>query len=158
MKRPGEVMSAAQRNAQLNNDDFIMSSVFLNNYNEIHGTNTYLQSVGSVERQKLESMLDRLRSVLLKMKYDYMLKKRTIEEYKTRITILQTLIMSISSILILVILFYQNKLGVQLLSTIIAVVIIVFVLIVVLLTRANTYRTETDWNKFYWGPMKEGQA
>jgi hypothetical protein len=155
MSRPGQVLSVAQRDAQISKDDFLMSSVFLNNYNEIHGTNTYLQSVGAVERERLEGMLNRLRSVLLKMKYDFMLKKRTVEEYKTRIVILQTLIMSLSSILMLVILFYQDKLGIQLLSLIVSVVIAIFVILVVLLTRANTYRTETNWNKYYWGPMKD---
>lgn len=149
--RPGDVIDTRQ--AQLNND-FIMSSVFLNTYNEIHGTNTYLQSVGSVEKERLQGMLNRVRSVLLRMKHDYMMKQRSVEEYKVRIVILQALIMAISSILILVILFYQDKMGFQLLSTIIGVVIVLFVLIVVLLTRANTYRTETNWNKFYWGPMK----
>lgn len=156
MNRPG--VSIAQRNAQMNNDDFIMSSVFLNNYNEIHGTNTYLQSIGSVERERLHGLLNRLRSVLLKMKYDYMLKQRTVEEYKTRMTILQTLILAVSSILILVILFYQEKLGVQLLSSIVLVVIILFVLIVFLITRANTFRTESNWNKFYWGPIKNASS
>jgi hypothetical protein len=154
MSTPGQKLKNEERSAQINNDDFVLSTFFLNNYNEIHGTNTYLQSVGSVERERLHNMLNRLRSVLLKMKYDFMLKQRTIEEYKTRITVLQALILAISSILILVILFAQSKLGIQLLSTIVAIVIIIFVIIVVLTTRANTYRTETNWNKYYWGPMK----
>lgn len=158
MSRPGDAIAVADRQAQLNKDDFIMSSVFLNNYNEIHGTNTYLQKVGSVEQERLHQMLNRLRSVLLKMKYDFMLKQRTIEEYKTRMTILQALILSISSILVLVVLFYQDKLGVQLLTSIVIVVVVVFILIVFLLTRANTYRTETNWNKFYWGPMKSSDV
>lgn len=155
MSRPGETISPAQKQAQIHNDDYIMSSVFLNNYNEIHGTNTYLQTVGSVEKERLHGMLNRLRSVLLKMKYDFMLKQRTVEEYKVRLTILQLLIMTVSSILILVILFYQEKLGAQLLSLILIVVIVVFILIVYLVVRANTFRTETNWNKFYWGPMRD---
>jgi hypothetical protein len=158
MTRPGENITPAQRQAKINNDDFIMSSVFLNNYNEIHGTNTYLQSVGSVERERLHGLLNRLRSVLLKMKYDFMLKQRTVEEYKTRMTIVQTLILAVSSILILLILFYQDKLGVQLLSSIVLVVVIVFVLIVFFITKANTFRTESNWKKFYWGPIKVAPA
>ena len=154
MSKIGQTYTATDRKAQLAGDDFMMSSFFLNNYNEIHGTNTYLQSVGSVERDRLESMLNRLRSVLLKMKYEFMLKQRTVNEFKYRLTILQTLIMAISSILILIILFYQEKLGIQLLSTIMAVVVLVFVIIVVLVTRGNTYRTEVNWNKYYWGPMR----
>jgi hypothetical protein len=158
MERPGESLTPAQRKAKMNNDDFIMSSVFLNNYNEIHGTNTYLQSVGSVEKERLHGLLNRLRSVLLKMKYDFMLKQRTVEEYKARMTILQTLVLAVTSILILIVLFYQDKLGVQLLSGIVLVVVIVFALIVFFITRANTFRTESNWNKFYWGPMKSSPA
>lgn len=127
----------------------------LNDYNEIYATNKYLERTTSQEKKKLEDIVNDLRANLLKLKQDYFIKMRAIEEYKVRSSILQGTMVVVCVIFSLFILFLQMKLGKKLLFIIVSILVIVYILIVYLITRSNGYRIETNWNKYYWGPLKK---
>lgn len=127
----------------------------LNDYNEIYATNKYLERTTSLEKKKLEDIVNELRANLLKLKQDYFIKMRAIEEYKVRSSILQGTMVIVCIIFGLFILFLQMKLGKNLLFIIVSILFILYILIVYLITRSNGYRVETNWNKYYWGPLKK---
>ena len=134
---------------------YMMNTHYLNDYNEIYGTNKYLENTTTLEREKLETTLDRLRSSLLRVKQEYLMKQFSIEEYKVRNNIITAVIVTVCILLALVVLFHQDKLGLKLLSTIMGCVIVSFILVVVLIVKTNSYRVETNWDKQYWGPIEK---
>jgi cytochrome c oxidase subunit IV len=127
----------------------------LNQYNEIYSTNKYIEKTASAEKQKLEDTFNRLRSTLLRLKQEYLMKKFSVEEYSVRVNILHITLVLVCIMFILFILYIQNQLGAKLLQMILIPTIIVFVLLVILIVKSNSYRVETNWDKYYWGPIKK---
>ena len=127
----------------------------LNNYNEIYSTNKYLDKATSEEKNRLSNSLNQLRSSLLKMRQDYLIKKATVEEYKVRISILQWTIIAVCAMFLLFGLTLQQKLGRNLLTIIAVGVIVVYAGVVALVVKSNSYRFDTNWDMYYWGPVEK---
>ncbi len=141
-------------NALQNNvDKYVMTSYYLNTYNEVAGTNNYLYNKNAIEKERLEKRLNRLHSVLLKMKQEFMLKQRAIQDYNFGINVLQTFVITVSTILIILTLMYQERVSVRTTGVIVGSVIAVFIVIVVFIALGNNTRHQDNWNKYYFGPM-----
>lgn len=125
----------------------------LNNFNEIYSTNKYLDKATTEEKNKLSDSLNRLKSSLLKMRQEYLEKKYAVEEYSVRVSILQWTIIAMCILFILLGQVIQQTIGPKLLSIIAGAVILVYVLIVYVVIKQNSYRYDTNWDMFYWGPV-----
>lgn len=134
-------------------DNYTMTSYFLNTYNEVAGTNTYLYNKNAIEKERLEKRLNRLHSILLKMKQDFMLKQRAIADYQFGINVLQVVVVTVCFILILLTLMYQGRVSSKIVGIVVGLSMIVFIVIVVLLVRGNNTRHQDNWNKYYFAPM-----
>lgn len=146
-------MSNTTTSLQTNVDNYTMTSYFLNTYNEVAGTNNYLYNKNAIEKERLEKRLNRLQSVLLKMKQDFMLKQRDIANYVFGINVLQVLVVTICFILVLITLMYQGRVSSRVVSVVLGITMVVFITIVVFMVRGNNTRHQDNWNKFYFGPM-----
>ncbi len=125
----------------------------LNNFNEIYSTNKYLETATTNEKNRLSDALNRLRSSLLKMRQEYLSKKHTVEEYKVRVSILHWTVIAVSALFILFCLVLQQKVGPNLLMLISFTIILVYAFIVFLVIKTNSYRFDTNWDMYYWGPV-----
>jgi Flp pilus assembly protein TadB len=138
---------------QNNVDNYTMTSYFLNTYNEVAGTNSYLYNKNAIEKERLEKRLNRLQSVLLKMKQEFMLKQRATEDLQFGINVLQVVVITLCLILVLIVMVYQGHVGTSVAWTVVVAVFTIFIIIVFLLAKGNNTRHQDNWNKFYFGPM-----
>jgi Flp pilus assembly protein TadB len=127
----------------------------LNNFNEIYATNKYLEKSTDDEKERLVKSLDQLRSSLLRMHQEYLIKKRKVEEYKVRISILHWTMIAICAMFLLIAFVLMGKIGQNLMVLIVIIVIVVYALIVTLVIRSNSYRYDTNWKMYHWGPVEE---
>jgi hypothetical protein len=137
---------------------YMMNTHFLNDFNEIHNSNEYLNNKTLYETQRLEGINDKLRATILKMKQELLLKRYTTEDYRVKTSILYASIVVACFLLILVIFYSKDELGKRLLTILSAIIIALFLTFVYLTVRYNSYRVETDWNKYYWGPLEKKKA
>jgi hypothetical protein len=149
-----------ESNTQLGkySDAYMMNTHFLNDFNEIHNSNEYLNNKTLYETQRLEGINDKLRATILKMKQELLLKRYTTEDYRVKTSILYASIVVACFLLILVIFYSKDELGKRLLTILSAIIIALFITFVYLTVRYNSYRVETDWNKYYWGPLEKKKA
>ena len=125
----------------------------LNNFNEIYATNRYLDKATTEEKNRLSDSLNRLKSSLLKMRQEYLEKKHAVQEYGVRVSILQWTVITVCALFILFGQVIQQTLGPNLLSIIAGAVIFIYVVIVYIVVKQNSYRYDTNWDMFYWGPI-----
>ena len=125
----------------------------LNNFNEIYSTNRYLDKATTEEKNRLSESLNRLKSSLMKMRQEYLVKKYTIEEYTVRVHILQWTVIAVCALFILLGLVLNQTLGPKLLQIIAGGVIFVYAVIVYVIIKQNSYRFDNNWDMFYWGPI-----
>jgi Flp pilus assembly protein TadB len=125
----------------------------LNNFNEIYSTNRYLDKATTEEKNRLSESLNRLKSSLMKMRQEYLVKKYTIEEYTVRVRVLQWTVIAICALFILLGLVLNQTLGPKLLMIIASAVIFVYAVIVYVIIKQNSYRFDNNWDMFYWGPI-----
>ncbi len=149
--------STTQTYTNLSNDlqTYRNNTFSLNNFNEIYATNKYLEKSSDVEKEKLVNSLNLLRSSILKMQQEYLMKKRKVEEYKVRISILHWTLIAICALFLLIAMVLMGKVGQNLMVIIVISVIVVYALIVTLVIKSNSYRYDTNWNMYYWGPVEQ---
>lgn len=135
---------------------YMMNTHNMNDYNEIYNVNNYLDEKTTLEKQRLQHIYDRLNSHLLGIKQEYLLRRFDINHYKSKINILLSALFLVCILLILVILFTDDKIGHKLLLVVIVVTVVFFSFIVYLISSSNTYREKTNWDMYYWGPVKKG--
>lgn len=138
-----------------NVNTYMMNTHYLNDYNEIHGVNSYLDETTLLEKQRLQGMYDRLNSNLLGVKQEYLLKRFDIENYKSKINIILFAFILVCVLLICVILYTDDAIGQKLLFTIIGASIVFFTFVVYIISKANSYREKTNWDMYYWGPIEK---
>jgi hypothetical protein len=139
-------------------DTYMINTHFLNDFNEIHNSNEYLNNKTLYETQRLEGINDKLRATILKMKQELLLKRYTTEDYRVKTSILYASIVVACFLLILLIFYTKDELGKRLLTILSAIIIALFLTFVYLTVRYNSYRVETDWNKYYWGPLEKKKS
>lgn len=149
-----------ESNTQLGkySDTYMINTHFLNDFNEIHNSNEYLNNKTLFETQRLEGINDKLRATILKMKQELLLKRYTTEDYRVKTSVLYASIAVACFLLILVIFYSKDELGKRLLTILSTIIIALFITFVYLTVRYNSYRVETDWNKYYWGPLEKKKA
>lgn len=149
-----------ESNTQLGkySDSYMINTHFLNDFNEIHNSNEYLNNKTLFEIQRLEGINDKLRATILKMKQELLLKRYTTEDYRVKTSILYASVVVASFLLILVIFYSKDELGKRLLTILSVIIIALFITFVYLTVRKNSYRVETDWNKYYWGPLEKKKS
>lgn len=149
-----------ESNTQLGkySDSYMINTHFLNDFNEIHNSNEYLNNKTLFETQRLEGINDKLRATILKMKQELLLKRYTTEDYHVKTSILYASIVVASFLLILIIFYSKDDLGKRLLTILSVIIIALFITFVYLTVRKNSYRVETDWNKYYWGPLEKKKS
>jgi hypothetical protein len=118
----------------------------LNNFNEIYSTNKYLDKAKTEEKNRLSESLNRLKSSLLQMRQEYLVKKYTVQEYTVRVHILQWTIIAVCALFILLGLVLNQTLGPKLLQIIAGAVIFIYVVIVYVIIKQNSYRFDTNWD------------
>lgn len=138
-----------------NVNTYMMNTHYLNDYNEIYNVNNYLDERTLLEKERLQGMYDRMSSNLLGVKQQYLLKRFDIENYKSKINIIQFTFILVCVLLICVILFTDDVIGQRLLLAIIGASVIFFILVVYLISKANSYREKTNWDMYYWGPIEK---
>lgn len=127
----------------------------LNNYNEIHNVNTYLQQMNEVEGGRLHRANENIKAKILKMKQEYMLLDYGVHENKMRSNIMYTALIVTSIIFIICTLFYDDKLSQGIALTICAALIALFFAIVIFLLIANSKRRKYAWEQYYWNEFKK---
>lgn len=127
----------------------------LNNFNEIYATNKYLDRATSEERDRLLKSLNQLKSSLLQMRQEYLIKNYALKEYNVRMYILQWTIIAMCVLFLLFGLVIQGKVGQKLMFIVVASVILVYAMIVFFTVKSNAYRDDMNWNIHYWGPVKK---
>lgn len=149
-----------ESNTQLSkySDAYMINTHFLNDFNEIHNSNEYLNNKTLFETQRLEGINDKLRATILKMKQELLLKRYTTEDYQVKTSVLYASIVVACFLLILVIFYSKDEIGKRLLTILSTIIIALFITFVYLTVRYNSYRVETDWNKYYWGPLEKKKA
>jgi hypothetical protein len=127
----------------------------LNNFNEIYATNKYLDRATSEERDRLLKSLNQLKSSILQMRQEYLIKNYALKEYNVRMYILQWTIIAMCVLFLLFGLVIQGKVGQKLMFIVVASVIFIYALIVFFTVKSNAYRDDMNWNMYYWGPVKK---
>jgi ABC-type transport system involved in cytochrome bd biosynthesis fused ATPase/permease subunit len=133
-------------------DNYFMNTHFLNDFNEVHNTNNYLNEKSTVENERLQSTHDRMRSQLLKMKQEMLMKNYATTDFAVKSNLLYTALVVACFILILVILFTKEMLGRNMLIMITLIVLVAFTTLVFFVVKANAYRVDTNWDMYHWGP------
>jgi ABC-type lipoprotein release transport system permease subunit len=142
-----------QNNADM--QTYLQNTHTLNDYNEIYGTNTYLDDKTSSEVQRLQQHLDRMRSTKLRMKQDYLLKKFAVHELEFNFTLLSVVAFFVFAFVVLLTMHMQNKLSYFTLFATIGLVSAVLFIAVTFTVMHNNKRKETNWYQFYWDPMNQ---
>lgn len=150
-----DLTSAIAQEIGQKKEAYLMNTHYLDDYNEIYSTNNYLDERTSVEKEKLDSTLGRLNSTLLRMKQEYLLRKYDVNNYNLKTSILSITLVLVCIFAILIILYSDGKLGKNLLMLIVGGVSLFFILLVVLIVKSNSYRVETNWDAYYWGPVEK---
>lgn len=127
----------------------------LNNYNEIYTVNSYIKGANNSELDRLNSSNNTIKSKILRMKQEYLLRDHDLKEYKYRINILYLTVIIVSFILILVTFYSQNKLNIQLLATCIGVISIVYLIILMFSIKSNINRRSNAFDQYYWTQAKD---
>lgn len=147
-------LDSINKNMTENVNTYMMNTHYLNDYNEIYNVNNYLSERTLLEKQRLQSMYNRLNSNLLGVKQEYLLKRFDVENYKSKINIILYAFILVCVLLVCVILYTDDVIGHRLLFTLIGSSVIFFTFVVYIISKANSYREKTNWNMYYWGPIQ----
>lgn len=137
-----------------NVNTYMMNTHYLNDYNEIYNVNNYLGERTEMEKEKLQSMYERLNSNLLRIKQEYLLKRFDVQNYKYKINMITFALILVCVLLILAILYTDDKISLKLLNGVVGTTTVLFALIVFINSKANSYREKTNWDMFYWGTVE----
>lgn len=137
-----------------NVNTYMMNTHYLNDYNEIYNVNNYLGERTEMEKEKLQSMYERLNSNLLRIKQEYLLKRFDVQNYKYKINMITFALILVCVLLILTILYTDDKISLKLLNGVVGTTTVLFALIVFINSKANSYREKTNWDMFYWGTVE----
>lgn len=129
----------------------------LNDYNEIYSVNSYLKEANTDELYRLKTTNEALKSKVLTLKQNYMMKSHDIAEYKFRINIMYFTAIIIALVIIFVALYSMESISKRLaiiLSSTVGVIYLIFLLFIV---RLNSERRKYAYDQFYWNPIKQSR-
>lgn len=134
-------------------DNYFMNTHFLNDFNEVSNTNSYLNEKTEDEKERLETSHNRINAQLQKAKQEMQMKTFKTQDYNVKNNLLYTTLVVTSFVLIVVILFVKEKIGRNIAIMISLLSLTVLVFLVYIVTKANAYRVDTNWNMYHWGPV-----
>jgi hypothetical protein len=137
-----------------NVSNFMMNTHHMNDYNEIYNANKYLNERTILEKERLQSMYDRLNSSLLGIKQEYLLKRFDVQHLKSKTNTMYLALLLVCVFLVVTILYTDDIIGQRLVLIIISVCILFFIGMVYLISKSNSYREKTNWDMYYWGPVE----
>lgn len=122
----------------------------LNNYNEIHSLNTYLNNQSTDELARMNTTNEALKSRILKLRQYYM----TLD-YKKNLNKMKADIMLIS---VIGFAFMFIVAGLHMKGTIprnfmfigLGVVTLLYVIVILSIVQTNAQRRKSNWTQFYW--------
>jgi uncharacterized membrane protein len=147
-------MTEVQNEYVINRKKYLDNTHYLNDYNEIYNTNTYLDDKTSTEVQRLDQIYGRMRSTLLRIKQEYMLKKFAISEINFHSYVLFVIALFIFTFIIMLTMYIENKLSHGILFSTVVITCIILLAIIIMVVLANNQRKETNWNQYYWDPIE----
>jgi amino acid transporter len=128
----------------------------LNNYNEIYNMNQYVSNVNKSELDKISSFNESLKTKVLKLKQDYLLKDFAVYNYAFWANIMYFTIIA-SGVALAIIAFYNqnSESETAILSKRLTIIIIVALSLIYLVSifiafSAKVIRRKYAWNQFYW--------
>lgn len=127
----------------------------LNDYNEIDNLNNILLTVTNVEKMKLTDMDNNVRSRLLKLKQEYLLKEASIQKYNFVINMLYFTTVMFSAVFFALAAFVQDMIGKGVTIAIVIALSVVYLIVVLVAVRINANRRSSAWNQFYWQKIKK---
>jgi hypothetical protein len=137
-------------------DEYIKVSNTLNDYNEIHNTNTYIEKELTQAEREMKRRMDRLKSQI------YISKEKTqLYEYdRNRLKFYKALflvtVFVVIDLLTVTAVHLNGQMSSKTLYTLMGVTMGLYLLVVILVLYANAARTNRDWKKFNWGtPRKD---
>jgi hypothetical protein len=139
-------------------DKYIDITHRLNDYNEIYNTNTYIYKELNKEQNRLGDFTNRLKNKIYISK-----QKSQMYEYETNKMKFYRNLFLVSCGLIIVLLMCASanitqKISSKLFYVILFSLTLVYVIAVSAFVYSNSFRSHTDWNKFYWGNIKNNKA
>jgi uncharacterized membrane protein len=138
-----------------NVNTYMMNTHYLNDYNEIYNVNNYLDERTQLEKDRLQSMYERLNSNTLRLRQEYLLKRFDVQNYKYKISMISYAIILVCVLLILTIMYTDGKVSRNILFGVVGTSTVLFALIVFLISKSNSYREKTNWDMYYWGPVEK---
>lgn len=148
-------MNSVQTTLNTNKDQYLDLTHQLNNYNEIYNVNFYLKNLNTLEYDRLDRANQNIKSKIMKMKQEYMLLDYSTHENKMRARIMVTTMILLSVVFILLALYYQNKMDLNMAVMITVALSVVYFGIVIFILVANSKRRKYAWDQYYWSDMKK---
>lgn len=147
-----------QKDLDKKKDDYIDLTHQLNNYNEIYNLNVYLQKLHSVEMGQISHNDQKMKTVSLKSKQQYLLTEFAIKEYNIRINLMYFTMIMMCIILILCGLYVMEKVGQKLVVTIIVTMCLFWAAIVFIIGKLHSNRRKYAYDQYYWKDIKKVNA
>jgi hypothetical protein len=127
----------------------------LNNYNEIFSMNQHVSDMNKVELDKVNGFSETMKSNVLKLKQEYLLKDFAIKNYKFWANIMYFTIVVVGITLGLLAFYSLNP---QLISSglvlsITCVIAIIYIVILMFALSGKVTRRKYAWDQFYWKRM-----
>lgn len=147
--------AAIQTTLDTNKDQYLDLTHQLNNYNEIYNVNFYLKNLNTLEYDRLDRANQNIKSKIMKMKQEYMLLDYGVHENKMRSKIMVTTLVLLSIIFVLLALFYQNRMSLNMAVMITVALSMVYFGVVIFILISNSKRRRYAWEQYYWNDMKK---
>ena len=147
---------SASLNDQVNK--YVDLSHRLNDYNEIYNTNSYIHQELGREDEGMDSTTKQLKNSIFISK-----QKSQLYEYQKNKLIFYKGLFLISCFIIIDLLTFtgvhlSGKISSKILYIIAGISAVVYLCGVFFLVYSNSYRSHTDWNKFYWSSLTSNQS
>jgi len=134
---------------------YIEVSHRLNDYNEIYNTNSYIDKELKTSKKEITGVTQKLKNRIYSSKQ----KSQLYEYEKNKLSFYKSLFLVscfvIVDLITLVGVHLQGVISEKTLYVVTGVSAGIYLLIVFVLVYANSFRTHTDWNKFYWESMNK---
>ena len=122
----------------------------LNDYNEIYNVNTYVKDTNALQLERFNATNNNLRTRLLRMKQEYMLKEHDISEYRFRTNIIYFTFIIISFVLIIATMFMLDKMSGTIAMVVSISVLLVYLIILMFVMKAQANRKKNSYNQYYF--------
>jgi hypothetical protein len=122
----------------------------LNNYNEIYNMNQYVSNINKSELDKIVSFNENLKTKILKLKQEYLLKDFAMYNYIFWSNIMYFTIIITGIVLAIIAITDIPFLSKNVKIIIMSVIGFLYLLVLMILLGVKLMRRKYSWNQFYW--------